>query len=370
MPQNLGGGHEAVVTLHGFNACVTCVTSTTARLTSQCRYRTDTPTLPAPPRRHSVLGDRRLGASPPKPRRHGDSRRSRGTAPSVRLARHSRAGAGRHATAVDLRPDLAVRGMVSERQGPGDPARSSSPGAISTTTRVVDSDQGDHDEWNIRRMRLGARVTMFRTFLLHAEVELNPQEHDPLYVRFTDFYLQWSRNPRLVITGGKQGVPFTSEGATSSRELVAIDRSNLANNIWFPQEYMTGLSVSGRVAPWVYRAGVYSSGAMNREFGEFNGGVFTLALLGYDFGPASRTARSARDRKLPLSAGRSEQHLHPAVTPHPLDAHPVRGPEVGPAHGRLEGDRLPRSVRPLERHGDAVLQRDAEVPARRAATRL
>ncbi len=44
----------------------------------------------------------------------------------------------------------------------------------------------------------------------------------------------------LVITGGKQGVPFTSEGATSSRELIAIDRSNLANNIWFPQEYMPG----------------------------------------------------------------------------------------------------------------------------------
>ena len=150
---------------------------------------------------------------------------------------------------------------------------------------LVDSDQGDHDEWNIRRFRLGGRVTMFRTFLLHAEVELNPQERDPLYVRFTDFYLQWSRNPRLVLTGGKQGLPFTSEGATSSRELVTMDRSNLANNIWFPQEYMPGFSVSGRIAPWVYRAGIYSSGAMNREFGEFNGGVFTLALLGYDFGP-------------------------------------------------------------------------------------
>ena len=150
---------------------------------------------------------------------------------------------------------------------------------------LVDSDQGDTDEWNIRRMRLGARVTMFRTFLLHGEVDLNPQERDPLYVRLTDFYLQWNKNPRLVITGGKQGVPFTSEGATSSRELVAIDRSNLANNIWFPQEYMTGLSVSGRIAPWIYRAGIYSSGAMNREFGEFTGGVFTLALLGYDFGP-------------------------------------------------------------------------------------
>jgi phosphate-selective porin len=88
---------------------------------------------------------------------------------------------------------------------------------------LVESDQGDTDEWNIRRMRLGARVTMFRTWLFHAEVDLNPQEQDPLYVRLTDFYLQWSRNPRVVITGGKQGVPFTSEGATSSRELVAID---------------------------------------------------------------------------------------------------------------------------------------------------
>ena len=38
-----------------------------------------------------------------------------------------------------------------------------------------------------------------------------------------------------------------------------------------PQEYMPGVSVSGRAAPWIYRAGVYSSGAMNREFGDFNG---------------------------------------------------------------------------------------------------
>jgi phosphate-selective porin OprO/OprP len=135
-------------------------------------------------------------------------------------------------------------------------------------------------------MRAGARVTMFRRFVFHGEVDLNPQERDPFYVRLTDFYLQWSRNPAVVVTAGKQGVPFTSDGATSSRELIAVDRSNLANNIWFPQEYMTGLSVSGRVAPWVYRAGVYSSGGINREFGEFTGGLFTLGLVGYDFGPA------------------------------------------------------------------------------------
>ena len=148
---------------------------------------------------------------------------------------------------------------------------------------LLDADQGDHDEWNIRRVRMGPRITLFRTFTFHWEAELNPQEHNPLYLRSTDLYLQWNKSPRLALTVGKHAVLFTQEGGTSSRELITIDRSNLANNIWFPQEYMPGVSVSGRTAPWIYRVGVYSAGAMNREFGEFNGSAFTLGVLGYDF---------------------------------------------------------------------------------------
>lgn len=148
---------------------------------------------------------------------------------------------------------------------------------------TIDANEGDHDEWNTRRFRVGPRVTLFRTFTLHAEAELNPQEVDPLYVRLTDVYVQWSRSGRLVLTAGKHSIPFTMDGATSSKELLTIDRSNLTNNIWFPQEYLPGASVSGRIAPWVYRAGVYSAGEANREFGKFDGGVATLAVLGYDF---------------------------------------------------------------------------------------
>jgi phosphate-selective porin OprO/OprP len=148
---------------------------------------------------------------------------------------------------------------------------------------AVRTDQGDTNEWNVRRMRLGPRITFFRNFLFHAEVEVNPQERDPFYTRLTDAYVQWSTSPALVITVGKHSVPFTQEGATSSRELLTIDRSNLANNIWFGQEYMPGLSVAGRRGLWNYRGSVYSAGAMNREFGEFNGGLFTLAIVGYDF---------------------------------------------------------------------------------------
>ena len=148
---------------------------------------------------------------------------------------------------------------------------------------VVRADQGDMEESNARRLRFGPRITMFRHFTVHTEVEVNPQERNPFYMRLTDAYVAWSRNPALVITVGKHSVPFTQEGATSSRELLTIDRSNLANNIWFGQEYMPGVSASGRKNEWIYRGSVYSAGAANREFGEFTGGVFTLAVLGYDF---------------------------------------------------------------------------------------
>jgi phosphate-selective porin OprO/OprP len=145
------------------------------------------------------------------------------------------------------------------------------------------ADEGELDESNIRRVRFGPRITFAKKFLFHAEVEVNPQERNPFYMRFTDLYVQWNKSQRLALTVGKQSLPFTQEGATSSRELLTIDRSNLANNIWFGQEYMPGVSVSGTTSPWNYRFGVYSSGAMNRELGRFNGGVFTLALVGYDF---------------------------------------------------------------------------------------
>ena len=173
---------------------------------------------------------------------------------------------------------------------------------------AIDADEGDLDEWNVRRLRLGPRVTLFRRWTLHGEVELNPQERDPFYVRFTDLYVQWSRSGRLAVTAGKQGVPFTIDGATSSKELLTIDRSNLSNNIWFPQEYMPGVSVSGRVAPWVYRAGVYSAGEANRELGEFNGGAFALGVLGYDF------AEPLGTREALLSANYVYQHPDAANT--------------------------------------------------------
>ncbi|HET9363111.1 MAG TPA: porin [Vicinamibacterales bacterium] len=148
---------------------------------------------------------------------------------------------------------------------------------------TVSADQGDETEWNVRRMRLGFRANLFHTITVHAEADLNPQEADPVYVRLTDAYVEWSAREHVALTFGKQSMPFTLDGATSSKELLSVDRSNLANNIWFTEEYLPGVTVSGAPAPWVYIVGVYSAGAKNREFGDFSGGVTTLGSIGYDF---------------------------------------------------------------------------------------
>ena len=151
---------------------------------------------------------------------------------------------------------------------------------------AADADQGTHDEWNVRRMRLGVRSELFDQFTVHVEADFNPQERSPFYKRLTDAYFEWEVSDIFALTVGKQGVPFTMEGSTSSKELLAIDRSNLANNMWFPQEYMPGVSAGGGRSNWVYQLGVYSGGSANRYFGEFDGSAFGLLSLGYDFSEA------------------------------------------------------------------------------------
>ena len=69
----------------------------------------------------------------------------------------------------------------------------------------VEADEGKHHEWNIRRLRLGAKSKLFRTITLHGELEFNPQEADPFYVRITDLYLRWNRNDKFAFTCRQAG---------------------------------------------------------------------------------------------------------------------------------------------------------------------
>jgi phosphate-selective porin OprO/OprP len=143
---------------------------------------------------------------------------------------------------------------------------------------------GDSDsEFNVRRFRFGFKTKLKHHLILHIEGEFDPQEADPFYQRLTDSYLAWEANERLRITAGKHSAGFTLDGLTSSKNLITIDRNNLTNNIWFTEEYIPGLSVSGKSGSLRYFAGVFSSGDKNREFGDFEGGSFGLFRLGKDF---------------------------------------------------------------------------------------
>ena len=147
----------------------------------------------------------------------------------------------------------------------------------------IDSKQGDLDYFFIRRLRVGFKATLWENFTLHSEADLNPQLHDTIYRRLTDTYVAWSKDSSLVIKVGKQAAQFTLDGHTSSKKLLTIDRSNISNNIWFSQEYIPGVSVSGEIDNWRYFAGYYWSGERTPEFGDFNAGNFGLFTLGYDF---------------------------------------------------------------------------------------
>lgn len=159
-------------------------------------------------------------------------------------------------------------------------------GRFQVDYNLIDADQGDNDEWNVRRLRVGGKAKAFKNLTLHGEVDLNPQETDPVYQKITDAYISWSQDKSFVASIGKQSAPFTLDGATSSKELITIDRNNVANNFWFPQEYIPGVSASGKIDQWKYFAGVYSAGDATKEFGRFNGGAFGLGSLGYDFAKA------------------------------------------------------------------------------------
>ncbi len=149
----------------------------------------------------------------------------------------------------------------------------------------VDSDLGHDQDWIVRRLRLGLKVDLFQRHLqLHVETDIDPQNDNPAYRRLTDAYLAWKFSEALKLTVGKQGAKFTLDGATSSTELITIDRSNLANNFWFTEEYVPGVSLSGKYDHWLYNAGFFSGGTKTPEFGNFDAGNFGLASLGYDFG--------------------------------------------------------------------------------------
>ena len=138
------------------------------------------------------------------------------------------------------------------------------------------------DVLQTRRLRTGIKAAFLQNFTLAVEVDFKPEEA-PIYNRLTDVYIGYKYSDAFGVKVGKQSMSFTLDGSTSSRELLTLERNNLANNLWFTSAFLPGVTFSGKLGNWVYNTGVFSQGDLNKEFGQFNTGATFLATAGYDF---------------------------------------------------------------------------------------
>ncbi len=157
-------------------------------------------------------------------------------------------------------------------------------GRLHLDNYVLDSDIGNDSDFVVRRTRLGVKAKMFHQLDVQVQGDFNLEGGGPLYTRLTDAYLAWKFSDAAILTVGKQSTEFTLDGATSSNRLITIDRGNINNNFGNPSEYLSGVTLGGKSGNWIYRAGVFSGGRDNGEFGDFTGGPAATASLGYDFG--------------------------------------------------------------------------------------
>ena len=150
-------------------------------------------------------------------------------------------------------------------------------------TYSLDSSVGADADWIVRRLRGGFKARFFHNLEIAAEVDLDPQNADPLYQRLTDTYVAYKFSEAFKLTLGKQRAKFTLDGSTSSNELQTLDRNNLTHNLWFTKEYVPGITACGKVGRWQYSAGIFTGGTASPEFGNFDAGNFGLISIGYDF---------------------------------------------------------------------------------------
>lgn len=167
---------------------------------------------------------------------------------------------------------------------PGDPL-----GSLAFTGRLhydyvhLDADAGDEELWAFRRARTGLRARFYGQWELNGEVEWDLNDADPLYSSLTNVYLAWRPSSEWTFKAGKQGAFFTMEGSTSSNELLTLERSNIANNFWFPSLFIPGITAEYREEDYRFTAGLFSGGSTSPEFGNFDGSVFGLFTAGRDF---------------------------------------------------------------------------------------
>ncbi|TYK65054.1 hypothetical protein [Colwellia echini] len=149
-------------------------------------------------------------------------------------------------------------------------------GRLQLDSTWLESDQGDYNEIVWRRFRFGVKAGHGNfEATLKADINLNNPIGD-MYTRLTDANISWLMSPRTELKILKQSAGFTLDGKTSSKLLLTPQRNNLSANLWFSEEYFTGITLKGALTEsWSYNTGIFS-GDGDAEISIQNGGSFLL----------------------------------------------------------------------------------------------
>ncbi len=148
----------------------------------------------------------------------------------------------------------------------------------------LDSDQGNYDDWENRRFRLGLNAQLFQDFELKGEMFGDLNSGGDFYEGFTEVFLAWKPDDAFNLTVGKQKPRFSLDWSTTSREIMTFERNIMINN--FGIDYETGVSASGKIGNFSYFTGVFNNDVGGpgdeSEFGDLGGGFSYIASASYD----------------------------------------------------------------------------------------
>ena len=155
-------------------------------------------------------------------------------------------------------------------------------GRLQPESAWFEADQGQFIDYFLwRRLRFGFKTNLFQEWVLHIEADFDLNESlGNNYTRLTDAYIGWVPRKNLDLKVLKQSAGFTLDGATSSKKLLTLQRNDLTNNLWFTQEYFTGITAKGDIGEsWSYNVGIFSSDGSD-ELSHFEASYFTLPISG------------------------------------------------------------------------------------------
>ncbi len=156
--------------------------------------------------------------------------------------------------------DLAIRGRVQTQFG--------------YASAKNDEGSDDYNTFEIRRVRMGMRGTLFDS--VRAQLEANLVPGSSLSMRTA--FLQWREHKAAYIRVGVDKPHSSIEENTSSAEILTIERS-LINGMVAAPGALNGLALDGQAPMLIYGAGIYTDTA-NRNAGGKDSKYLLNAMVG------------------------------------------------------------------------------------------